>query len=908
MASSPEDAVFAISAQATQLGNRISVRMLDYLSTVQDIPDGFQDLARVFLDTCRALWTIEAGLGESTGAKRPLPQVILHEVEKKFAEAYRDFQQLDRLVTKLTQYEHRGALGRLQKGWHRPSHELNKIRESLSKVMDALQISVLAFHWSLGETRPEDSVGVGYAGLAAALDRMAKGRSVSGITQVRSLERGISNGNVKQPSSAVKTVPGGPPPSIPVPPVPPKSPLSDGDLSRHSDLEHPGKQAPESVPDTMSSVLYLDNLSLSDSHIHETSHFPRPPFSRNENHPGVASSSTSAAETLAQHDIDEASTGSLSNLRTHPKREASMPRRTPSHTSASTVGHLKSALASAVRARNHQLMEQLLDSGVSPDMGENSHPLNETVNRRDLEGARLLLQFGANPNQADREGKTPLWCAVDGSFVDGAVLLLKYQAEPTLMANPELETPLAFAVNALKTDLVHTLLAHGGDPNHETRNGSTVLIEAIRKKAPQRLVDLLLAAGADANLKNSEGKTALFEAVQADQVIAVTMLLDHGANPNLPGPEHVLWSAIYRPACLRILLARGADIRKTPGIMEQATSINNIDAIRILLQAGIDPNSKKDGIYTPLCSSIRDNRRDIFALLLANGANPNVMASEYPAWKCVTHFRTHFLPDLVDAGADLHQPPGIVEMAVQKNNIEAAQWLLEHGGASPNDRNAQGQTALTTAIRERRVDSLNLLLAHGADPNQRGQDWPVCMAVRSPDILQQLLPAVTDLAAHKGVMEMAVLANQLESIKLLLAAGASVEYKNGGVFSPLTTALREGHQDIVRFLLNEGGADPNAPGEHLPIVKAVRRCRGGDFSMIELLLEKGADPNKTYRDWNAIMQAIENRDIKLLHVLVEQGGGVDLGQKDETGQTVLEMVDSSGWKEATDLLLKNARS
>lgn len=904
MPSSPEDTVFAISAQATQLGNRISVRMLDYLSTVHDIPDGFQDLARVFLDTCRALWTIEAGLGESTGAKRPLPQVILQEVEKKFAEAYRDFQQLDRLVTKLAQYEHRGALGRLQKGWNRPGHEMNKIRDSLSKVMDALQISVLAFHWSLGESRPEDSVGVGYAGLAAALDRLAKGRSVTGITQVRSLERGLNG--AKQPSSAVKTVPGGPPPAIPVPPVPPKSPFSD---AGPPDPEHQVKPAPESVPDTLSSVLYLDNLSLSDSHIHESPQLStRRPYSRHENHPGVSSSSASAAETLAQHDIDFEPTPTLSSIRPNSKRDVSMPRRTPSHTSAATVGHLKSALASAVRARNHQLMEQLLDSGVSPDMGESSHPLNETIIRRDIEGVRLLLQFGANPNQADRDGKTPLWLAVDGSFLDGAALLLKYQAEPIFMPTLELETPLAFAVRALKTDLVHTLLAHGGDPNHETRNRSTVLIEAVRNKAPQRLVDLLLTAGADANLKNAEGRSALFEAVQADQVITVTMLLDHSANPNLPAPKHVLWPAIYRPACLRILLARGADIRKTPGIMEQATSINNIDAIRILLQAGIDPNSKKDGIYTPLCSAIRDNRRDIFTLLLANGADPNVMASEHPAWKCVTHFRTHFLPDLVEAGADLHQPPGITEMAVQMNNLEAAQWLLEQGGVNPNDRNAQGHTALTTAIRERRVDLLNLLLAHGANPNQRGQDWPVCMAVRSPDILQQLLPAVTDLSAHKGVMDMAVQANQLESIKLLLAAGASVEYKNGGVFSPLTTALREDHRDIVKFLLDEGGADPNVPGEHLPIVKAVRRCTDGDFSMIELLLERGADPNKTYRDWNAIMQAIENRDMKLLHLLVEKGGGVDLGQKDEAGQTVLEMVDSSDWKEAMDLLLKNARS
>ncbi|KAB8072723.1 ankyrin repeat-containing domain protein [Aspergillus leporis] len=873
MAPSAEDVVFAISAQATQLGNRISVRMLDYLSTVNDIPDGFRELSKVFLDTCRALWTIEAGLSESAGANRPLPRIIMQEVEKKFTEAYRDFQQLDRIVTKLMQYEHRGTLGKLQRGWHRPSHELSKIRDSLNRTMEALQISVLAFHWTLGDAKPEESVGVGYAGLAAALDRMAKGRSVTGINKTKSLERGMAE--MKQPSQAVKTAPVGPPPSIPVPPVPPKSSSSER-VTNVPSAGNTSMPVVDSVPETLSSILSLDSLPLSDSQGERDFDLAlirsRNIGSKGEDHPGVPSSSASAAETLAQEpEIDP--TSFLLSKHAHRNRDLpKMPQRTPSNTSAANVGHLKNALASAIRARNHQLMEQLLDSGVSPDMGGNIHPLNEAVLHRDIEGMRLLLLFGANPNAPDKDGKTPLFSAVEGSFMDGATLLLKYRADSSLMAGSELETPLALAILSLKTGLVHLLLAHGGDPNLETRNGSTVLIEAIRKKAPQRLVDLLLDAGADANRKNREGKTALFEAVHLDQVTIVTTLLDHGANPNLPGPEHVLWSAIYRPACLRILLVRDADVRKTPGIMEQATSINNIDAVRILLQAGVDPNSKKDGIYTPLCSAIRDDRGDIFALLLSHGADPNVMASEYPAWKCVTHFRTHLLPDLVDAGADLHQPPGIVEMAVQMNNSEAIQWLLEHGGASPNDRNAQGFTALTTAIRENRVEMMSLLLAHGADPNQRGQDWPVCMAVRFPTLLQQLLPVVTDLSAHKGVMEMAVLANQLESIKLLLAAGASVEYKNGGVFSPLTTALREGHEDIVRFLLDEAGADPNAPGEHLPIVKAVRRCVDGDFTMIELLLEKGADPNKTYREWNAVMQAIENRDLRLLRVLIEKGG------------------------------------
>ena len=78
------------------------------------------------------------------------------------------------------------------------------------------------------------------------------------------------------------------------------------------------------------------------------------------------------------------------------------------------------------------------------------------------------------------------------------------------------------------------------------------------------------------------------------------------------------------------------------------------------------------------------------------------------------------------------------------------------------------------------------------------------MAVKQPAILKRLLPALAEPRAFKGVMEMAVVANQLESIKLLLKAGVSVEDRNGGVFSPLTTAIREERKEIVHFLLVSG--------------------------------------------------------------------------------------------------------
>jgi ankyrin repeat protein len=143
--------------------------------------------------------------------------------------------------------------------------------------------------------------------------------------------------------------------------------------------------------------------------------------------------------------------------------------------------------------------------------------------------------------------------------------------------------------------------------------------------------------------------------------------------------------------------------------------------------------------------------------------------------------------------------------------------------------------------------------------------------------------------------------NQMESVKLLIAAGVSVEDKNSSIFSPLTTALREGYREIVAYLLRDGGTDINAPREHLPIVKVLRKYHGENTEILELLLEHNADPNKLYQGWNAIIQAVENGDTDILRLLSKKAG-VDLEIKDEIGRNVIEIAVSRGWDDVVQIL------
>ncbi|EGU74488.1 hypothetical protein FOXB_15006 [Fusarium oxysporum f. sp. conglutinans Fo5176] len=865
-----QSACLELCHKTTALGDRISVRMLEYLTMVTKQPHGLDTLAHDFLDTCEILFSIEAGLGECIRNQQTFPGDVISELSKKFRVTQADFQLLDQMLGKFLENERKGAMGRMRRGWGRifGDNDIEKMISALGRTRESLRMSALMFQWSLDRS--------------------------SLTTVVRStdllLRRNIVAWRDTAPCRWLLN-----PPLPPLPWTERSSSMREDTLaaSLHNDARSFTGHHHNTASSIASNERYhsgttatFDRMSTFDEH-HET-----------RSHHTAVSDSEASLEELSGLDLNGGT--KVVRLKADP---FSMPRWNPRNTVGADAANLKSALLTAVRGRNHKLIEQLLDRGVSPNTGPEHLALKEAVLNSDAEAVRLLLLFGADPNGTDRDGVTPLFASVEKSFLAGAVPLLKYGADPRFAMGEDNETALAAACIANKVNFAHLLLIYGGDPNQLTATGETLLSSAINKKTPKKFIDLILDYGADPDLKSREGKTALFEAIQNSRVDIVNSLLDHGANPNLPGPKHMLWPATYQSACLQVLLSHGADPKKAPGIMELAVSVNNIESVKVLLNAKVDPNQKKDGVYTPLCTSIRDNRPDIFHLLLANKADPNVPASEYPAFKCITHNRLQFLPPLVDAGVNLSSPKGIVETAVSVNNMEALTWLLEKG-MNPNDKNPKGHSPLTTAIRENRVEMVDFLLSNGADPNVRGQDWPVCMAVRNPPVLKRILSVLAEPRAFKGVMEMAVVANQLESVKLLLAAGVSVEDKNGGVFSPLTSAIREDRKDIVWFLINEGGADINAPGEHLPVVKALRRYRG-DSEILEFLLEHGADPNKVYRGWNGVMQAVENGDEQILRLLGEKAG-FDLDVKDELDRSVTEIAASRGWDEAVQILKEYA--
>lgn len=899
-----ESQILDLCTRATGLANSISVHIVEYISTVKSQTPGIRPLAINFLEVCQKVWPIQSGILDTLNGTENVPRDVLQELEEKIKHTIDSFTSLDLLMTRLLLYERKKGFTKFIGGFGLSSinSEVMSLTRALAKDSEGLRMCSLAFKWILGRSNSSSPNASAYTSLAKALKIPLSTDSPSGLARQRSKQ------SVQDQSTRETGIEGRPP--IP----PPQRGWQDRQLDSYGNntanpSSYAGRRSDPHQPQPSHTLSHpideVASLSLSGLHRSTSVSNPNSDFSNDSSPSRLHSSATSLPQVEEALRLESSPRASRSLYRSRDSPITGDAKHELRHEQPHLVG--KSALIAAVQQRKHTALEDLLESGISPSEVTEFNLLAQAALNNDIASVRLLLLFGADVDRIDSDGISALLAATEIASLDLAKLLLKHGASPNLCAGPHDESPMAIAARNGLHDLAALYIRYGADCNVLLPSGDTPFMLAINKRASEAFLRFMLASGADVNGKTRAGKTPLFEAVSLRRTDIVSLLLDHGANPNLAGPKHPLWPATYDSTTLRLLISRGAKPGMTPGIMELAASLNNIRSVRILLEAGVDPNSKKDGIYTPLCSAIRDDRADIVSLLLENKADPNIPASEYPAFKCITHNHLHFLEPLVRAGVNLGEPKGILETAVAHNSQEAVMFLIRKD-VDVNARTPTGHTPLTTAIRDNRPHMIDVLLAHGADPTLRGEDWPLSMAIKKPQILKRLLRVVAQPgSAVKGIMELAVQANELESVKLLFEAGVNVEDKTGGVFSPLTTAIRENKPDMVRYLVDEAGADVNAPGEHLPLIKAIRRNTDPNHTqVIEFLLERGADINLVYRGWNAVMQAVEKGDPGILKLLIEKGNGIDLQVVDpETGSTVLEYVKHRGWQEGVDMLLEN---
>lgn len=114
-----------------------------------------------------------------------------------------------------------------------------------------------------------------------------------------------------------------------------------------------------------------------------------------------------------------------------------------------------------------------------------------------------------------------------------------------------------------------------------------------------------------------------------DDETCVRWLLEHGADPNVPGEGGVtpLATAALRPsiAVLELLLAHGAEL--DPEALYKAMSLRGqggVPVMRFLLDRGVDVNAPSPHSGTPLHHAVRLSHKERVQVLLDHGADPTI--------------------------------------------------------------------------------------------------------------------------------------------------------------------------------------------------------------------------------------------------------------------------------------------
>uniref|UniRef100_A0A8C4EXI2 Poly [ADP-ribose] polymerase n=1 Tax=Dicentrarchus labrax TaxID=13489 RepID=A0A8C4EXI2_DICLA len=373
----------------------------------------------------------------------------------------------------------------------------------------------------------------------------------------------------------------------------------------------------------------------------------------------------------------------------------------------------------------------------------------------------LLLRKGANVNEKNKDFMTPLHVAAERAHNDIMEVLQKHGAKVNALDTLG-QTALHRAALAGHLQTCRLLLGYGADASLVSLQGFTAaqmgneaVQQILNENVPVRNSDvdyrLLEAAKAgdldtvkslctaqNVNCRDLEGRhsTPLHFAAGYNRVSVVEYLLHHGADVHAKDkgglvPLHNACSYGHYEVA-ELLVRHGASVnvadlwKFTP--LHEAAAKGKYEICKLLLKHGADPTKKNRDGNTPL-DLVKDGDTDIQDLLRGDAALLDAAKKG-----CLARVQKLCSPDNINCRDTQGRNSTPLHLAAGYNNLEVAEYLLEHGA----DVNAQDKGGLIP---------LHNAASYGADDIRA-----LLIDAMPPDALPSCLkPQATVVSVHTRV-------------------------------------------------------------------------------------------------------------------------------------------------------------
>ena len=358
----------------------------------------------------------------------------------------------------------------------------------------------------------------------------------------------------------------------------------------------------------------------------------------------------------------------------------------------------------------------------------------------------------------------------------------------------------------------------------------------------------------------------------------------------------------------------------TPPLVEAVRNQDH-DAVRALLTGQVDVNAPQPDGATALHWAVHREALDTVELLIGAGADVNAVndLGMTPLVMACTSGNAAIVERLLGAGADPNTALAGGEtplmFAARTGSLRAVDALLARGADVNATETTRGQSALMWAVANSHPGVVDTLLAHGADVHARSATRRRVFSMGGSRSAGSASGGITLEEVEQGgstPLLFAARSGDLESARLLIAAGADVHDTTADGNTALVTAAHSGHGSLAAFLLDEG-VDANAApvgytALHAAVVRGNLRDRevvnpdpGAGVNLVRTLLEHGADPDARLtqgtpvRRWShdfAFMDrwvgatpfwlAAKFLEVDMMRVLAEGGADLSLASRDGT--------------------------